>query len=172
MATAVLQELPPNVYLATPGTRQSFLRSLYKEAPTPGSRTPPRRSTFVDADKADLPFHIAQYGTASSTTWLEQRYKIWRGAESTDERPRIQGYLSSHDGHWAFAWGDPICPPTAEEMKATASEMWTWAKSKKIRLVWCCISDEFSEVLAAGIGPKDKRWGVLSCIREDVLREF
>ena len=61
MSTTVLQDLPPNVYLATPGTRQSLLRSLYKEAPRPGTRTPPRYSTFVDEAKADLPFHIAQY---------------------------------------------------------------------------------------------------------------
>lgn len=167
---AVLQDLPPNVYFNVPGTAQTYLRSLYKETEARSrSRTPPRRSTFVDADKADLPFLIAQYGTASSTTWLESRYTIWRGAESTDDQPRIQGYLRSHD--WAFAWGDPICIPTPEEMRATAAEMWAWAKARKLHLVWCCTSFAFAEVLAEGLGPKNKKWATLSCIREDVLCE-
>jgi hypothetical protein len=166
-----LLDLPPNIYFDTPGVAQQLLRARYRE-PEPSrsrSRTPPRRSTFVDPEKADLPFLIAQFGSASSTTWLESRYKIWRGETSTDEAPRIQGYLHHHD--WLFAWGDPICLETAEEMKATAAEMWAWAKKQKRHLVWCCISDSFAEVLAGGIGPKNKGWSTLSCIREDVLRE-
>ncbi|ORY92772.1 hypothetical protein BCR35DRAFT_298295 [Leucosporidium creatinivorum] len=168
LAPALL-ELPPNIYFDTPGVAQQILRARYRE-PEPSrsrSRTPPRRSTFVDAEKADLPFLIAQFGSASSTTWLEQRYKIWRGEQSTDEAPRIQGYLHHHD--WLFAWGDPICLENAEEMKATASEMWAWAKKQKRHLVWCCISDSFAQVLADGVGPKGKKWSTLSCIREDVL---
>lgn len=170
LAPALL-ELPPNTYFDTPGVAQQLLRARYRE-PEPArsrSRTPPRRSTFVDPEKADLPFLIAQFGSASSTTWLESRYKIWRGETSTDEAPRIQGFLENQS--WVFAWGDPICLENAEEMKATAAEMWAWAKKQKRHLVWCCISDSFAEILAGGIGPKGKKWATLSCIREDVLRE-
>lgn len=171
LAPALL-ELPPNTYFDTPGVAQQLLRARYREPEPPRSRsrTPPRRSTFVDPEKGDLPFLIAQFGSASSTTWLESRYKIWRGETSTDEAPRIQGYLHHHD--WLFAWGDPICLENAEEMKATAAEMWAWAKKQKRHLVWCCISDSFAEVLASGVGPKNKGWSTLSCIREDVLREL
>lgn len=172
--TSQLEDLPPNVYMDTPGTPREVLRTRYRDvssSPRSGSRTPPRRSPFVDPEKADLPFLIAQFGGASSTTWLESRYKIWRGEQSTDERPRIQGYLNPKDSHWAFAWGDPLSLETHEEMKAAAEEMWAWAKSQRLHLVWCCISDVFAEVLAEGLGPKGKKWSTLSCIREDVLRE-
>ncbi|KAK4047746.1 hypothetical protein OIV83_005254 [Microbotryomycetes sp. JL201] len=161
------QELPPNVYFDTPGTARALLKARYKEPISARARSStPTRSSFVDDDKSDLPWLIAEYGHASTTSWLEKRYKIWRGT-STPEKPRIQGYLES--GSFVFAWSNPICLETIEEMQATADEMYAWAKKAHKHLVWCCITDDFAHVLADGVGPKRKGWSVLSCIREDMI---
>ncbi|KAM0787709.1 hypothetical protein ACM66B_003769 [Microbotryomycetes sp. NB124-2] len=161
------EELPPNVYFDTPGTARALLKARFKEPVSARSRSrTPTRSSFVDDDKSDLPWLIAEYGYASTTSWLEKRYKIWRGT-SSPEKPRIQGYLES--GSFVFAWSNPICLETTEEMKATADEMYAWAKKNHKHLVWCCITDEFAHVLADGVGPKNKGWSVLSCIREDMI---
>ncbi|KAK4056880.1 hypothetical protein OIO90_002130 [Microbotryomycetes sp. JL221] len=161
------EELPPNVYFDTPGTPRALLRTRYREPVSARARSStPTRSSFVDDDKSDLPWLIAEYGHASTTSWLEKRYKIWRGT-STPERPRIQGYLES--GSFVFAWSNPVCLETYEEMRATADEMYSWAKGRHKHLVWCCITDDFAHVLGEGVGPKNKGWSVLSCIREDMI---
>lgn len=125
----------------------------------------PDEPVFVAEDKADLPPLIAFYGTASASTWLEDRYKIWRGVGTTAEDPKVQGYLQYN--HHVFAWGDPLCLETKEARKATAEEMVKWAKKEHLSLVWCCVTHDFAEVLAEGV--LGVGWSTLSCIQEDVL---
>lgn len=123
---------------------------------------------FVAEDKADLPPLIAFYGSASATTWLEDRYKIWRGEGTTSDDPKVQGYLKYN--HHVFAWGDPLCLETKEARKVVAEEMATWAKRQHLHLVWACVTEEFAEVLAEGVNGVG--WSTLSCIQEDMLRKI
>jgi hypothetical protein len=160
-----MSPLPPNVYVNTPGTpRKIIAQQVSADPPAPTERNPDD-PLFVDEAKADLPPLIAYFGTASATTWLEQRYRIWRGEGSTVTAPKIQGYLAANS--FVFAWGNPICVKTKEAMKETAEEMFRWCKEHKKKLVWCCVDSEFAEVLAEGIDGVE--WSTLSCIQEDVL---
>lgn len=127
---------------------------------------PPDEPIFVAEDKADLPPLIAFYGSASASTWLEDRYKIWRGEGTHAESPKIQGYLKAN--HHVFAWGNPLCLETPEARKVVAEEMAAWAKKHRYHLVWCCVSQEFAEVLAEGVNGVG--WSTLSCIQEDMIR--
>lgn len=81
---------PPNIYLGVPGTR---MPSVLGKVPKPLEKPyipGPSEPVFVAEDKADLPPLIDFYGTASASTWLEDRYKIWRGEGTTAEDPKVQ----------------------------------------------------------------------------------
>lgn len=139
--------------------------------PNPTSSSSPSRpfrtSRIVAESKADLPWLISQFGDASSSNWLEEKYGVWRGEGSTEELPKVQGYLKHHK--WVFAWGAPLAEPTHEKRKAAAEEFVGWAKSEKLKVVWCCVDSEFEKVLAEGVNGVG--WSTLSCLKEDVLRE-
>lgn len=159
---------PPNVFAGVPGTRMPSIIGKIPHQPEKPIEPKPDDPLFVAKDKADLPPLIAFYGSASATTWLEDRYLIWRGEGTTSENPKVQGYLKYN--HHAFAWGDPLCLETKEARKAVAEEMAAWAKKQHLHLVWCCVTENFAEVLAEGVNGVG--WSTLSCIQEDMLRKF
>lgn len=159
--------LPPNIYPDTPGTKRLLLQTKASWAPT-CSHPCNRRSSFVPEPKADLPWLIAHFGDACSSSWLEARYDIWRGVGSTWEDPKVQGYMRC--GKWLFAWGNLLCQPTKERRRETAEEFVKWAKEEGLKVVWCCVDSGFEEVLAEGVDGVG--WSTLSCLREDVLREL
>ncbi|KAM0749578.1 hypothetical protein T439DRAFT_327258 [Meredithblackwellia eburnea MCA 4105] len=119
--------------------------------------------TSIAQDRDDLPAAIKKYGSASSTTWIEERYSIWRSPLSTADRPRIQGYL--HSGGFNFAWGNPICHP--DDLKETAEEWVAWCKEHKNKFVFACIDGRLEAILAVGMC--GLHWQTVSCLREDVL---
>ncbi|KAK4047742.1 hypothetical protein OIV83_005250 [Microbotryomycetes sp. JL201] len=159
---------PPNIFLGVPGTRMpSIIAKVPREDSVP-YEPEPDEPLFVAQDKADIPLLIHHWGSSAATVWLEEKYHIWKGTHHhPKDNPMVQGYLKS--GSFIFAWGNPLTLGTKEAYKAVADEMWAWAKQNHKHLVWCCIDDTFAEVLAAGVGPKNKGWATLSCIQEDVL---
>ncbi|KAI0027885.1 hypothetical protein K488DRAFT_22427, partial [Vararia minispora EC-137] len=109
---------------------------------------------------------IAEYGSSSSTSWLEfSRYKIWRPTVPIPESSfvPVQGYLRAEP--YIFAWGNPLVSDKAA-LAPTAAAFWEWARSQNLKLIWCCVDDDLEAVLG-----KDPRfgWAALSCIVEDVL---
>ncbi|KAK4704108.1 hypothetical protein P7C70_g2103, partial [Phenoliferia sp. Uapishka_3] len=120
--------------------------------------------TQIDPNKQDLPSAIKKWGSAASTSWVEERYSIWRSASSSPKRPMIQGYLAS--GRFRIAWGPPCCSP--EDRKACAEEFVAWCKADKHKFVYACIDEAMEKILAdenvGGI-----HWQTISCIREDLL---
>jgi hypothetical protein len=118
-------------------------------------------------DKAGIADLIAEYGSSSSTSWLEfGRYKIWRPSVPIPQSsfPPVQGYLRSDP--FVFAWGNPLVSDPAA-LEATCAAFIDWAKSQKLRPIWLCVDGQMEQVLGAE-GSKFA-WSTVSCIVEDFL---
>ncbi|GAA5916580.1 hypothetical protein JCM6882_002549 [Rhodosporidiobolus microsporus] len=128
------------------------------------ARSSASSSSFVSQDKEWLPALVAKYGVSTSTTWIEDRYAVWRSPNHTHSNPRVQGYLPR--GKFYFAWGPPLCRDDEVVRKEVAEEFLRWAtKDKHKRVVWCCVDSKFAEMLG-----QDFNWSVLACVKEDVLQ--
>ncbi|KAK1231131.1 hypothetical protein PQX77_005759 [Marasmius sp. AFHP31] len=122
------------------------------------------------SDKTHVARLISQYGSSSSTAWLEfSRYKIWQAPESfLKENPKAtflpaQGYMQHK--RWVFAWGNPLVSDVSL-MKPTAKAFIGWAEKEGLKPVWCCTDAAMEAVLG-----KDKEigWSAVECIHEEVL---
>ncbi|KAK1227475.1 hypothetical protein PQX77_009538 [Marasmius sp. AFHP31] len=121
-------------------------------------------------DKTQVARLISQYGSASSTAWLEfSRYKIWQAPESfLKDHPNAtflptQGYMQHK--RWVFAWGNPLVS-SVSLLKPAAQSFIGWAEKEGLKPVWCCTDAAMEAVLG-----KDKEiaWSAVECIHEEVL---
>jgi hypothetical protein len=134
----------------------------------------------IKTEIADL---IAQYGSSSSTAWLEsQRYHIWRPQEPIPESSfvPVQGYMrngvsaatifdkapslmSIFLGTRVFAWGNPlVSDPSA--LAPTAHQFIDWAESRGLIPAWVCVDQDMQQALATALD-----WSTVTCIYEDVV---
>lgn len=96
---------------------------------------------------------IANYGDASNTSWLDDRFQIWRHASGA-----AVGYVKQDK--FAMVTGDPLCDKSqykdvcAAFVKFVVSEL-------KLTPVWMLVSYEFQKILAQQMG-----WRSLSCTEE------
>ncbi|KAL8278424.1 hypothetical protein RQP46_009114 [Phenoliferia psychrophenolica] len=121
-------------------------------------------TTIDDPEKVELPTLIRRHGNAAATSWVEQRYSIWKSPQHTKERPRVQGYL--HAGSYNVGWGNPVA--TKEDLVSVAAEFVAFNQKKHKHVVYMNIDAFLEKGLADGrIG--DVHWNSISCIREDVL---
>ncbi|KAL9107595.1 MAG: hypothetical protein Q9227_007498 [Pyrenula ochraceoflavens] len=98
---------------------------------------------------------VANYGDATATSWGDERYKIWRHADTG----AAMAYVPSH-GH-AILPGDPLCDPS--QYNRIVSSFLTWLKKDtKLKPVWILCSAELEEVLGERLG-----WKTLSCVAEE-----
>ncbi|KAI1627631.1 aspartyl-tRNA synthetase [Exophiala viscosa] len=114
-----------------------------------------REVAVEDRKMPDLYDLVANYGDATSTSWGDERYKIWRHAES--------GAAVSYvpEGHYAILPGDPLCDPRQYYRVAVAFLQWL-KKETKLKPLWLLISPEMEEVLGERLG-----WKTLSCVAEE-----
>ena len=98
---------------------------------------------------------IANYGDATTTSWGDDRYKIWRHAGT--------GAAVSYvpEGSHAILPGDPLCDPS--QYYLVASSFLTWLKKEtKLKPIWILCGAEMEEVLGERLG-----WRTLSCVSEE-----
>ena len=98
---------------------------------------------------------IANYGDATSTSWGDERYRIWRHADTG----AAVSYVPVH-GH-AILPGDPLCDPSQFFRIAGAFLQWL-KKETKLKPIWILIGHEMEEVLGERFG-----WKTLSCVAEE-----
>lgn len=114
------------------------------------SRKAPSEEDYQPLEKL-----IANYGDATSTSWMDDRYLIWRdpftgGAVS---------YVPSHS--YAIIPGDPLCDPS--QYNRVISGFLRWLKREtKLKPIWILISPAVEELLGEKLG-----WRSLSCIAEE-----
>ena len=98
---------------------------------------------------------IANYGDATSTSWGDERYQIWRHQETG----AAVSYVPVHGR--AILPGDPLCHPS--QFFRVVSSFLSWLKKEtKLKPIWILCGPELEEVLGERFG-----WKTLSCVAEE-----
>ncbi|EED17048.1 aspartyl-tRNA synthetase, cytoplasmic [Talaromyces stipitatus ATCC 10500] len=98
---------------------------------------------------------IANYGDATSTSWTDDRYQIWRDPFTGAAVSYIPSY------NYAIIPGDPLCDPS--QYNRVISGFLHWLKREtKLKPIWILISPAVEELLGEKYG-----WRSLSCIAEE-----
>lgn len=98
---------------------------------------------------------IANYGDATNTSWLDERFEIWRH----NKTGAVVGYVKK-ENRFAMTVGDPLCDPTQvdEVIKAFVKFV---EHDLKLTPVWMLVSEPVQDVLGSRLG-----WRTLTCVEE------
>ncbi|CBQ72141.1 related to aspartate-tRNA ligase [Sporisorium reilianum SRZ2] len=102
---------------------------------------------------------IANYGDASNTAWLDDRYKVWRHADTG----AAVGY-SPFKGY-AMIIGDPLCDKT-QMTQVVAAFLQFIKKDAKLKPIWMMVCEEVEEILGGRLN-----WCSLSCAAEERVED-
>ncbi|KAK4119496.1 aspartyl-tRNA synthetase [Parathielavia appendiculata] len=98
---------------------------------------------------------IANYGDATNTSWLDDRYKVWRH-ESTGA---AIGY--AEENGYALVMGNPLCD--SRQYQPVIRAFLKYMRSHKdLRPLWLLVGPEVEEILGSKLG-----WRTLSCVAEE-----
>jgi len=98
---------------------------------------------------------IANYGDATNTSWLDDRYHVWRH-ETTGA---AVGY--AEDNGYALVMGNPLCDP--KQYTVVIRDFLNHMRTQKdLRPLWLLVSADVEEILASKLG-----WRSLSCVAEE-----
>ncbi|KAK5250494.1 aspartate--tRNA ligase dps1 [Exophiala xenobiotica] len=88
---------------------------------------------------------VANYGDATNTSWMDERFQIWR-----DEKTGAAiAYVPSHDR--AICPGNPLCDP--RQLEDVISAFLTWLrKETKLRPLFILVGKEVEDVLGDNLG--------------------
>ena len=98
---------------------------------------------------------IANYGDSSSTSWGDERFKIWRHQDTGAAVSYVE------QGSYAVLPGDPLCDPI-QYYRVAAAFLTFLKKETKLKPIWILISPEMEEVLGERFG-----WKTLSASVEE-----
>ncbi|KAI0842250.1 aspartyl-tRNA synthetase [Hypoxylon sp. FL0890] len=97
---------------------------------------------------------IANYGDATNTSWLDDRFEIWRHPTGA-----AVGFVRQN-GKFAMIAGDPLCDMSQYREVIPAFVNYV-RKDLHLMPVWMLVSEEVRQVLAEKMG-----WRTLSCVEE------
>ena len=99
---------------------------------------------------------VANYGDATSTSWFDDRFKIWRDMATG----AAVAYVPSSN-NYAVIPGNPACDP--KQYTRTITQFLQWMRREtKFKPVWILCSPEVETILGERLG-----WRSLSCIAEE-----
>ena len=99
---------------------------------------------------------VANYGDATSTSWFDARFKIWRDMATG----AAVAYVPSSN-NYAIIPGNPACDP--KQYTRTITQFLQWLRrDTKYKPVWILCSPEVETILGERLG-----WRSLSCIAEE-----
>ncbi|KAH8119707.1 hypothetical protein DFH11DRAFT_1500313 [Phellopilus nigrolimitatus] len=103
---------------------------------------------------------IVKYGDSSNTTWVEEKFDVWRHPPTG----AAVGYaLASDNGHkYCIIWGNPLCAP--EHLSAAVDAFLAWVQTQHRSPVWVCVDRAVEGLLA-----EERGWRAVMCIQEDAL---
>ncbi|GIJ84700.1 hypothetical protein Asppvi_003551 [Aspergillus pseudoviridinutans] len=99
---------------------------------------------------------IANYGDATSTSWGDERFKIWRDMATG----AAISYVPS-SSNYAVIPGNPLCDPSQYNRIITQFLQWM-RRETKFKPIWLLCSPEVETILGEKLG-----WRSLSCIAEE-----
>lgn len=128
-------------------------KSLPERAP--GLTHPEADTTKPDPAGRPPPIEklIANYGDASNTSWLDDRFDIWRHPSGA-----AVGYVKQDK--FAMITGDPLCDRTQYKEVVSAFVKFVISELRLVP-VWMLVSYEVQKILAQQMG-----WRTLSCTEE------
>ncbi|KAK4135136.1 aspartyl-tRNA synthetase [Trichocladium antarcticum] len=98
---------------------------------------------------------IANYGDATNTSWLDDRYRVWR------HEPTGAAIGYAEDNGYALVMGNPLCD--SHQYQAVIRDFLKhMRKHKDLRPLWLLVSAEVEEILGSRMG-----WRTLSCVAEE-----
>ena len=99
---------------------------------------------------------IANYGDATNTSWLDDKYSVWR-----DNRTGAAvGYAV--DNSFAVIMGNPLC--NSVQYPSVIAEFLKFLRHERLRPIWILVSKEIEEILGSKLG-----WRSLTCVAEERL---
>lgn len=99
---------------------------------------------------------IANYGDATSTSWSDERFKVWRDMATG----AAVAYVPS-TSNYAVIPGNPLCDPRQYNRIITQFLQWM-RRETKFKPIWLLCSPEIETILGEKLG-----WRSLSCIAEE-----
>ncbi|RQM08528.1 hypothetical protein DH86_00000243 [Scytalidium sp. 3C] len=99
---------------------------------------------------------IANYGDAANTSWLDDRYKVWRHSATG----AAQGFVIHNN--YAIAVGEPLCAKSQYPKIVSAFMQYMKEEHKDLKLIWMIVGSEIEEYLGEKFG-----WRTLACIAEE-----
>ena len=109
-----------------------------------------------ESDLQPLPELVANYGDSTSTSWGDDRFKIWRD-KITGAAIAYVPISSSH----AIVPGNPLCD-TSQYNLVTARFLQWLRKETKYKPIWILCSAEMQNILGEKLG-----WRSMSCVAEE-----
>ncbi|CAP67013.1 uncharacterized protein PODANS_4_5110 [Podospora anserina S mat+] len=98
---------------------------------------------------------IANYGDATNTSWLDDRYHVWR------HEPTGAAIGYAEENGYALVMGNPLCDP--HQYNIVIRDFLKHMRSQKdLRPLWLLVSAEIEEILGSKLG-----WRTLSCVAEE-----
>lgn len=109
-----------------------------------------------EADLQPLTHLIANYGDATSTSFGDERFRIWRDMATG----AAVAYVPSGNSH-AIIPGNPLCDP--QQYNRVISQFLHWLhRETKYKPIWLLCSREVEQMLGDKLG-----WRTMSCIAEE-----
>ncbi|KAI0395861.1 aspartyl-tRNA synthetase [Xylariaceae sp. FL0594] len=103
----------------------------------------------------DLEELIVNYGDATNTSWLDDRYKIWRDTQTG----AAVGY--AEENGYALIMGNPLCD--ARQYGSVINSFLRYLKKEEdLRPIWLLVSAEVEEILGSKLG-----WRTLTSVAEE-----
>ncbi|KAK8090685.1 hypothetical protein PG994_000190 [Apiospora phragmitis] len=96
---------------------------------------------------------IANYGDASNTSWLDDRFEIWRHSNGA-----AIGWAKQD--RFAMVVGDPLCDQS-QYADVTSAFVKYITNELKLTPVWMLVSENVQQILA-----QNQKWRTLSCTEE------
>ncbi|PGG95751.1 aspartate-tRNA(Asn) ligase [Blastomyces parvus] len=134
--------------------------SLILPYPESSTLEPPWEKEGYQSDGQERKFQpldelIANYGDATSTSWPDEKYKVWRDHPTG----AAVAYVPSSHG-FAIIPGNPLCDPS-QYSKVTIRFL-RWLKTEtRMKPIWILCSMPVEEILGEKLG-----WRTLSCVAE------
>ncbi|TDL20925.1 hypothetical protein BD410DRAFT_790274 [Rickenella mellea] len=99
---------------------------------------------------------IAKYGDSSNTTWVEDKFSVWRHQQSG----AAQGYAISEG--FCIVWGNPLCEHS--QYPEVVQAFLDWCKTESYKPLWCCTNGVLEKLLCTEL-----EWRSVWCVQEDGL---
>ena len=113
-------------------------------------------SNPIKRDLQSIEKLIANYGDAANTSWLDERYEVWRH-ESTGA---AQGFVPY--GKFAITVGEPLCAKSQYRQVVSAYIHYLKTERKGLKPVWLLVGPGIEEYLGEKFG-----WRTLSAAAEE-----